>query len=95
MQHARCCVSSSCCGLQIFNLINLIIERLADGVKPHCEGLLRRLPDLWQQGQTLLRVQVGRAISLLCVPLLLRNQYCPDGKAPLPRAGALLPLCSQ
>ena len=56
------------CGLQIFSLINLIIERLADGVKPHCEGLLRLLPDLWQQGQTLLRVQVGRAVRLRGIP---------------------------
>ena len=68
----------TCCGLQIFNLINLIIERLADGVKPHCEGLLRLLPDLWQQGQTLLRVQVGRAISLLGIPLLPCNHCCSD-----------------
>ena len=83
-------MSSTYCSLQIFNLINLIIERLADGVKPHCEGLLRLLPDLWQQGQTLLRVQVGRAISLRGVPLPLCKHCYSEGTGPLQ---GLVPCC--
>ena len=47
--------------LQIFGLMNLIIDRLGDSVKPFAEGLLRLLPEIWQdaEGQSLLRIQVG------------------------------------
>ncbi len=47
--------------MQIFGLMNLIIDRLGDSVKPFAEGLLRLLPEIWQdaEGQSLLRIQVG------------------------------------
>lgn len=40
--------------------MNLIIDRLGDSVKPFAEGLLRLLPEIWQdaEGQSLLRIQV-------------------------------------
>ena len=43
--------------------MNLIIDRLGDSVKPFAEGLLRLLPEIWQdaEGQSLLRIQVGPA----------------------------------
>lgn len=46
--------------LEVFNLVNLIIDRLADGVKPYAEGLLQLMPTVWQasEGQSLLRIQV-------------------------------------
>lgn len=74
--------------IQIFNLINLIIERLADGVKPHCEGLLRLLPNLWQQGQTLLRVQVLVALQRLV------NALGTDAPAAYPLLLPILQLCT-
>ncbi len=58
--------------LQIFGLVNMIIDRLDDSVKPFAEGLLRLLPDIWQdaEGQSLLRIQVSPAyaclISVMC-----------------------------
>lgn len=49
--------------MQIFGLMNLIIDRLGDSVKPYAEGLLRLLPSVWQdaEGQSLLRIQVTAA----------------------------------
>ena len=46
--------------LQVFNLFNLIIERLGDDAKPYGPGILQLLPAVWQQaeGQSLLRIQV-------------------------------------
>lgn len=45
--------------LQAFNLMSVIIERLADEVKPYAEGLLALLPEVWAaaEGQSLLRIQ--------------------------------------
>ncbi|KAL3150483.1 hypothetical protein ABBQ32_000305 [Trebouxia sp. C0010 RCD-2024] len=53
--------------LQIFGLMNLIIDRLGDSVKPFAEGLLRLLPSVWQdaEGQSLLRIQVLLALQRL------------------------------
>ncbi|DBA79077.1 hypothetical protein WJX77_002150 [Trebouxia sp. C0004] len=53
--------------LQIFGLMNLIIDRLGDSVKPFAEGLLRLLPEIWQdaEGQSLLRIQVLLALQRL------------------------------
>ena len=47
--------------LQIFGLMNLIIDRLGDSIKPFAEGLLQLLPEVWQdaEGQSLLRIQVS------------------------------------
>lgn len=43
----------------MFNLFNLIIERLGDDVKPYGPGILQLLPAVWQaEGQSLLRIQV-------------------------------------
>lgn len=49
--------------LQVFNLFNLIIERLGDNVKPYGPGILQLLPTVWQQaeGQSLLRIQACTA----------------------------------
>ncbi|KAL3137934.1 hypothetical protein ABBQ38_005181 [Trebouxia sp. C0009 RCD-2024] len=60
--------------LQIFGLMNLIIDRLGDSVKPYAEGLLRLLPSVWQdaEGQSLLRIQV------LLVLQRLVNALGPD-----------------
>ncbi len=46
--------------LQVFNLFNLIIERLGEDAKPYGPGILQLLPAVWQQaeGQSLLRIQV-------------------------------------
>ena len=70
-QHASSPVSKGICtaaaehdlSLQIFGLMNLIIDRLGDSVKPFAEGLLRLLPEVWQdaEGQSLLRIQVTLA----------------------------------
>ena len=56
--------------MQIFGLMNLIIDRLGDSVKPFAEGLLRLLPGVWQdaEGQSLLRIQVTAAPSTLPSP---------------------------
>lgn len=45
--------------LAAFSLLDLIVDRLADGVKPYAPGLLALLPSVWQQaeGQSLLRIQ--------------------------------------
>ena len=59
-----CCEFTPC--MQVFNLFNLIIERLADDVKPYASGILQLLPAVWQQaeGQSLLRIQVCMATHL-------------------------------
>ena len=51
--------------LQVFALINLIIDRLSDNVKPHMPGLLSLLPSVWHKagGQSLLRIQVLVALQ--------------------------------
>ena len=56
--------------LQVFNLFNLIIERLGDDVRPYGPGILQLLPAVWQQaeGQSLLRIQV-RTTSVYLVLL--------------------------
>lgn len=57
--------------MQTFGLMNLIIDRLGDSVKPFAEGLLRLLPGVWQdaEGQSLLRIQVTAALSRPPPPL--------------------------
>lgn len=44
----------------MFNLLNSILERLADSVKPFLGLILQILPSLWEEssGMTLLRIQV-------------------------------------
>jgi hypothetical protein len=52
----------SCLSLQVFGLMNLIIERLGQEViAPHVAGILPLLPQIWQAAadQSLLRIQVG------------------------------------
>jgi hypothetical protein len=46
--------------LQVFGLINIIIERLGEDIVPHVQGLLPLLPQIWQgaSDQSLLRIQV-------------------------------------
>ena len=52
--------------LQAFNLMSVVIERLADEVKPHAPGLLGLLPEVWRdaEGQSLLRIQASRFLLL-------------------------------
>lgn len=47
--------------MQMFNLLNSILERLADSVKPFLGLILQILPGLWEQSSSmvLLRIQVG------------------------------------
>ena len=46
--------------LQSFNLMNLVIERMGDHIRPFVEDMLRVLPVLWQrsEGSSLVRIQV-------------------------------------
>ena len=68
--------------LQVFNLFNLIIERLGDDAKPYGPGILQLLPAVWQQaeGQSLLRIQVWDqhqlSMSALISPLLCAKCIC-------------------
>lgn len=61
--------------LEVFNLVNLIIDRLADGVKPYAEGLLQLMPTVWQasEGQSLLRIQVCNCLYSYTSPRLGRG----------------------
>ncbi|CAL8468538.1 g8078 [Coccomyxa elongata] len=81
--------------LQVFHVFNMIIERLADGVRPFAEGILQLLPSVWQraEGQSLLRIQVllsmQRLINALgtaspsCYPVLIPMvQVCTDPNQP-------------
>lgn len=47
--------------LQVFGLLNIIIERLGEDINPHVQGLLPLLPQIWHDAhdQSLLRIQVG------------------------------------
>ena len=49
--------------VQVFGLLNIIIERLGEDINPHVQGLLPLLPQLWQEAhdQSLLRIQVCSA----------------------------------
>ncbi|KAL4857594.1 Importin-11 [Chlorella vulgaris] len=53
--------------LAVFSLLDLIVDRLSEGVKPYAPGLLALLPSVWQQaeGQSLLRMQVLVALQRL------------------------------
>ena len=63
--------------MQVFNLFNLIIERLGDDVKPYAPGILQLLPAVWQQaeGQSLLRIQVKTQLQALTSVLLRMCTY--------------------
>jgi len=52
---------------QTFNLMNLIIERMGDNIRPYVEPILRLLPQLWQdaEGMSLVRIQVLLAMQRL------------------------------
>lgn len=54
------CMPQKLLSLQIFGLMNLIIDRLGDSIKPFANGLLGLFPQVWQdaEGQSLLRIQV-------------------------------------
>ena len=73
--------------LQIFGLMNLIIDRLGDSVKPFAEGLLRLLPEVWQdaEGQSLLRIQVCKQCSACAVTVIISlsfaSMFSPFGLA--------------
>lgn len=57
--------------LQVFSLISLIVERLAEKIQPYAGAILETLPDVWQHGesQTMLRMQVVIVLQKLVVSL--------------------------
>ena len=57
----------ACRPAQAFNLLSVLIERLADGVAPYADGLLALLSQVWRsgEGQSLLRAQArARHLSI-------------------------------
>jgi len=56
---------------QVFAVLNALMSRLNDSVKPHAPGLLALLPAVWKaaEGQSLLRIQVLVALQRLVVLL--------------------------
>ncbi len=46
---------------QAFSLLNLVIERCSETLRPHALELAAAMPDMWgrAEGQSLLRIQVG------------------------------------
>ncbi|KAJ9531806.1 hypothetical protein QJQ45_021952 [Haematococcus lacustris] len=80
---------------QVFNLLNVVIERMGDLMRPHVEGLLALMPGLWSDhgGQSLVQVQILLALqrlvnvlgaeSSVAYPLLLPMlQYATDPRQP-------------
>jgi hypothetical protein len=74
----------------VFNLFNLVIERLADGVRPFAGGILRLLPSVWHQaeGQSLLRIQARpctappcRTITRAQLPMHAQHHACMHASA--------------
>ena len=51
--------------MQVFSLMNLIIERLNEAIQPFADQILQLLPDLWQlsEKQSLLRIQVPATVQ--------------------------------
>lgn len=77
--------------LQVFNLINAIIDRLGDSIRPFAQGLMALLPQAWEaaEGHSLLRMQILVSLQRLvhalgtdswaCYPLLVQLlPYCTD-----------------
>ena len=76
---------------QVFSLINAIIDRLGDSVKPFAQGLMQLLPAAWEaaEGHSLLRMQILVSLQKLvhamgldswaCYPLLMHLlPHCTD-----------------
>ena len=72
---ATCVRALSACVMQVFNLVNLIFDRLAESVKPFTGTILQLLPDLWRQSedQSLLRIQACLASCLASVLALYHS----------------------
>ncbi len=53
---------------QVFHLMNTLIERLQEGIKPFVPGIMQLLPGVWggSEGQSLLRIQVCKC-ERMCV----------------------------
>ena len=75
---SSCKASEAIACLQIFGLMNLIIHRLGDSIKPFAEGLLQLLPEVRQdaEGQSLLRIQVSPAFRQLQSFLTQGHAHC-------------------
>jgi len=58
----------ACALAQAFNLLSVLIERLADGVAPFADGLLALLSQVWRsgEGQSLLRAQACLSSFTCC-----------------------------
>ncbi|KAG2485576.1 hypothetical protein HYH03_015738 [Edaphochlamys debaryana] len=52
---------------QAFGLLNMVIERCGEALRPHCLALAGALPGLWEAaaGQSLLRIQILEAVQRL------------------------------
>ena len=70
---------------QVFTLINLLLERLGQDIKPHIGLLVSTLPQVWQgaEGQSLLRIQVLSALQLLLNVLGSESEMCYELLLPL------------
>lgn len=73
----------------MFTLINAIVDRLGDSVKPFAEGLMQLLPQAWEdaEGHSLLRMQILVSLQKLVHALGLDSWICH------PLLLHLLPLC--
>ncbi|GLC33673.1 hypothetical protein PLESTB_000102300 [Pleodorina starrii] len=71
---------------QAFGLLNLVIERCGEALRPHVMALVAALPALWEQaaGQSLLRIQILEAVQRLL------NLSGPDSPAMYPLVLPLL-----
>ena len=51
--------------MQIFNLLNSILDRLEKSIKPHLGSFIRMIPETWTESksQSLLRIQVSQNFS--------------------------------
>ncbi|KAK9787255.1 hypothetical protein WJX73_002919 [Symbiochloris irregularis] len=81
--------------MQVFNLINAIIDRLGDSIRPFAQGLMALLPSAWEaaEGHSLLRMQILVSLQRLvhalgtdswaCYPLLMQLlPHCTDINQP-------------
>ena len=65
---------------QAFNLLNLIIDRMGDHIRPFVGEMLRLMPALWQraEGSSLVRIQVrvrgAEGSSLVRIQVRVRGQ---------------------
>lgn len=76
--------------LQVFSLINSIIDRLGESMKPFAAGFMHLLPQAWEaaDGHSLLRMQILISLQKLVHALGLDSWTC------YPLLASLLPFCT-